>query len=611
MSIEPDIALLRRFEPVIRYTRGERFYPMDAERYVGLCSLWVQRPDQESACLVPQPELSLERLAEPHPDLFQAVQFLRLDPPVETDKKSAGSGQGPRKPRWGFRAGPGRLARVGFFSRITDAIFSLSLLARGRVPGRTAASAATLYRQLLVGGETYHYHGRVVRQNGWIVLQYWFLYLFNNWRSGFYGANDHEADWETVSIYLSEWPDGKITPEWAAYAAHDQSGADLRRRWDDPELEKVGEHPVVYAGAGSHASYFAPGEYLTELELPFLSPLIRLAQKQHELWHGRLRQYEGPDVPPGQGAAASIFRIPFVDYARGDGLPIGPDQIKKWAPPRVLNPTPAWLSGYRGLWGLYARDPFSGEDAPAGPSFNRDGSPRQAWYDPLGWAGLDKEPPPAEVLNVALARQAALDSRDRERQARVEEKSRELMGLGVEVAAMRGEPHMAQRYETHQKRVRELAKEVDQLRAEQAEDQALVQSLRGYIENLQAGKHEPPRAHIQRAHQPASSQTLRTSRLAELWAAGSIGLMLVALVLLLVFQQDYWLYGLVAILALFIFLEAAFRGRLTRLVTSVTLGLAVIAALILLYEFFWQVLIGVVLVIGLYILWENLREIWR
>ena len=34
-----------------------------------------------------------------------------------------------------------------------------------------------------------------------------------------------------------------------------------------------------------------------------------------------------------------------------------------------------------------------------------------------------------------------------------------------------------------------------------------------------------------------------------------------------------------------------------------------IAALILLYEFFWQVLIVAVLAIGIYILWDNLREI--
>ena len=34
----------------------------------------------------------------------------------------------------------------------------------------------------------------------------------------------------------------------------------------------MGEHPVIYVGAGSHASYYAPGEYLTELTLPCLHP---------------------------------------------------------------------------------------------------------------------------------------------------------------------------------------------------------------------------------------------------------------------------------------------------------------------------------------------------
>jgi hypothetical protein len=243
--------------------------------------------------------------------------------------------------------------------------------------------------------------------------------------------------------------------------------------------------------------------------------------------------------------------------------------------------------------------------------YNRDGSVRRAWYDPLGWAGLDKEPPPSAALNVTLARQEELANQDTELQAYIEEKSQELMGLGVEVAAMRGEPHMTKRYEAHQGRVRELSKEVDQLRAAQAAAQALMESLQGYAEELQAGKRAPARAHIQRARQPASSQSLRASRLAELWAAGSIGLMLLALVSLLLFRQEYLLHGLGAILALFLFLEAAFRGRLTRLVTGVTLGLAVIATLILLYEFFWQILIVVVLAIGIYILWDNLREIRR
>ena len=40
-----------------------------------------------------------------------------------------------------FRAGRGRLARVGYISRFVDALYSIALLARGRVPGEAAAAA--------------------------------------------------------------------------------------------------------------------------------------------------------------------------------------------------------------------------------------------------------------------------------------------------------------------------------------------------------------------------------------------------------------------------------------------------------------------------------------
>jgi hypothetical protein len=38
--------LLRRFEPVIRFTKGEWFYPMDVEPYVRTCGLWVRHPEE-------------------------------------------------------------------------------------------------------------------------------------------------------------------------------------------------------------------------------------------------------------------------------------------------------------------------------------------------------------------------------------------------------------------------------------------------------------------------------------------------------------------------------------------------------------------------------------
>jgi hypothetical protein len=90
--------------------------------------------------------------------------------------------------------------------------------------------ARVLYGRLMEKEERFRYHGRVVRQNGRVVLQYWFFYAFNDWRSNFFGANDHEADWEKVFVYLSESEAGEMCPEWVAYAAHAESGDDLRRR---------------------------------------------------------------------------------------------------------------------------------------------------------------------------------------------------------------------------------------------------------------------------------------------------------------------------------------------------------------------------------------------
>ena len=54
MNLQDELTLLRRFEPVLRFTRGENFFPMDVELFVRNSSLWVQRPNAEPALLVAQ-----------------------------------------------------------------------------------------------------------------------------------------------------------------------------------------------------------------------------------------------------------------------------------------------------------------------------------------------------------------------------------------------------------------------------------------------------------------------------------------------------------------------------------------------------------------------------
>ncbi len=319
-----DVELLRDFEPVILFTRGEQFFPTDVDHYVAESSLWEHTSEGRDKLLVKQGDLSLENLTEKRPANFGTIRYLRF---VETlslvDAARVLADQALLHTRTGnhFHAGIGRLARGGFLPRFVDGLFSLSFLLRGRVSAATAAAAELDYNEMLSEEKKYTYYGRVVRQNGWTILQYWYFYCFNSWRSGFHGVNDHESDWEMANIYLYE-EDGKLVPEWVTYASHDYKGDDLRRRWDDEEeLKKINGHPIIFAGAGSHASYFHRGEYQAQVSLPLPNWLGGLFKTWNKFWTETLGQ---PPIEP--------FHIPFVDYARGDGIGIGPSRHKIWTP---------------------------------------------------------------------------------------------------------------------------------------------------------------------------------------------------------------------------------------------------------------------------------------
>jgi hypothetical protein len=614
MNEEWEKALLRRFEPVIRYSRHERFFPMDVQAYVRNCSLWVYYPGREFEMLVPKGELTLQKLTEVRPKGFHGIHFLKFIEPVSPARLATYRlkqvreelTEGRRTKR--FRAETGRLARVGYISRLVDAIFSITLLARGRVTGDTAIAAGFAYERLVDEGARHLYYGRVVRSNGWIVLQYWFFYPFNDWRSGFFGANDHEADWENICIYLWEDEEGALRPEWIACAAHDEAGDDLRRRWDDPDLEKIGGHPVVYAAAGSHANYYLPGEYLAELKLTFLAPLGRtldivrklrrgmFGQKQDRLWRHQ-REF--------------FIRVPFIDYAAADGATIGPGQDKEWEEPCLLDPVPGWALSYRGLWGYYARDPASGEDAPAGPLYNRDGTMRLSWYDPVGWAGLDKVLPPGDEPARSRETRAQMDRLNQSLKEKAGEKKEELINRSIEARAMQGQPHLRAAHIAHQAKIGEISKELDEIHAQTASNDAMLEALDLHIKGLEGGERPSPRAHLRRPHLPASDVELRLGRLAETWAAISIGLAVMGVVALMLFAREHLRVGLAALACTLVAIEAGFRRRLQQLIAGVTIAMAVASSIIVLYEFLWEILLLLVLLVSAHLLVQNLRELWR
>lgn len=614
MDDNEKLALLRRHEPIIRFTAGEQFLPMDAESYIRASSLWVKRPDEEPRELVAASYLTPETLAAVTHDASGTVYYLKCTEPLNASEMAARALRPAYDPaqhlEQPFVAGAGRLARVGYASRLIDALFSVSLLARGRVPGDAAAAASKTYREMLEEDDRHLYHGRVVEENGWVVLQYWFFYLYNSWRSGFNGANDHEADWEMLCIYLAPTAQGELAPEWVAFASHDYAGDDLRRRWDDPEVQKVGDHPIVFAGAGSHASYFAQGEYLTEIEIPLFAPLARVLTFVRRWWNSIDLDEDAPPEAPTR-PAHNVLAVPFVDYARGDGFSIGPGQQEVWDEPRLISETTPWVQGYRGLWGLYTRDPFAGEDAPAGPMYNRDGTVRHSWYDPLGWAGLNKVAPSAELPDLVDRQQEALRERQVALRQEVQVKTAELRGLEAQASAMYDQPHLQRVSDQIQAHIQQLSHAIGQLQGDIAADEALIRALGQYGQRVSAGDLGPARAHLRRAHTPASVLDRRTSAVAELWAAVSIAVLLATFVVLFFFRPAYLVFWLVAIIALFIFIEAGMRQHFTRTTGSIAVALAVVAGLLLLYEFFWWVVGVVVLAFAVYVLVDNLRELTR
>lgn len=610
MSEFDQVSLLKRYEPVLKFNQGERFFPYNVRDYVTKASMWVKKPKIPPEELISEAELDLENLGSVRLEGANNVHYLQFISPMNVAEMAEFRFNELREALKARKFMPtrSRLARVGYLARIADGAFSLLLLLRGRVPGDLMAAAVITFDKMLAEKHEFQYYGRVVRQSGWIILQYWYFYPFNNWRSGFYGANDHEADWEMVNIYCYEDDQGEVRPAWIGYASHNFSGDDLRRHWDDPDVEKIGEHPIVYVGGGSHASYFHSGEYLTELTLPILKPLIKIKKKIDAFFREIFR--EEKDTEDEEGERLQVFTIPFVDYALGDGLAIGFGCEESWAQPVVIEPAPDWVINFRGLWGYYARDPFSGEDAPAGPRYNRDGSVRLAWFDPLGWAGLEKVIPPVKQAEMIATRKAGIEDTIHGLREEIEQLQKVHFQRGFDFMVIRDTSHLQEEVNRQAEILEDERKTLAEKRHRLTVEQSKLEALEQYIKDVSAGRAARLRAHIHHAHEPSIKKPLRFSRLAEIWAAVSIGLMMMAVVFLILFARPFLVVGLVGLLMVMITIESAFRRTLANVVRWIAIILAMGGLLILIYQFFWFILLGAMMITGFHMIISNLRELF-
>jgi hypothetical protein len=287
------------------------------------------------------------------------------------------------------------------------------------------------------------YYGRVIRPplpSRWqTILQYWFFYPMNDWRTIHFGLDDHEGDWETIHVFLPFDPSQRPM---VAYSAH--IGVTIR--------PLSGPRPVAYVGGGSHANYPEPGEYSllrliinhlprnpftalpalisaldTETPKRAVRTEVQLRQqaikrrKQFSETIQRLPQNFSQSVlkteptetasesPPdtseqlsGEIVTREFFNRldklvpeslkparPIIDRALGDGKKINNDMENndKWGEPVLINDTTPWVR-YRGRWGVSVLWP--GESGPGGPKYDQDGNVRLAWSDPVAWAKLPR-----------------------------------------------------------------------------------------------------------------------------------------------------------------------------------------------------------------------------
>jgi hypothetical protein len=598
--VTADVALLRAYEPIIRYTNGELFFPTAVEPYLAQCDLLVGSAQGRARLLVPHGELDAATLAGQTAPPGETL-FLRL---VQQPLGGLALARWARRPgRPAFRA-PGRLARVGLFARLVDAGFNASLLLRGKVPGGTAAAASIKYEAALVNDPRNVYHGRVFRRGGWIVLHYLYFYFMNDWRSTFSGANDHEADLEQAFVVLDDAPDGP-RPVWFGCAAHDYSGDELRRRWDDPFITLVGDHPVIFAGAGSHAAYFEAGEYITTVPLPAFRGVRGVFDLLRHVWRDTLRQGDPGDLAARVEAALSI---PFIDYARGDGKSVGPGQDAEWSVVKVDDDVP-WVDGYRGLWGLDTRDRFAGERAPAGLKYTRTGTVRPAWDDPIGFLGLDKVAPPHRVVDAIDGRLAELSLEGSRIDAEIARTVEGLAGRDQAVRALEADGSLVKIHEARSAELAASESELARLRSQRAQVVDERAALTRRRAQAIAGENEDPRSHLRQDHRPQTTGDQHYGRIVEFWAAVSVSVALVVFIgLLYLTDLGTWAVIVLAFAGYFV-LEAAFRRQLIDLLLRISLVLALVGGAVLAVTYAVELVVVAVIGIALVTFVENIREI--
>jgi hypothetical protein len=204
-----------------------------------------------------------------------------------------------------------------------------------------------------------------------IALQYWWCLFYND------AWNRHQGDWEGVTIFLHTTPAG-YEPLGAAYSCHDlgrwRRWQDVVRAAADGYPDPDGNHPIVYSGRGSHASYF---DFSETGYHPAMSRRLRIPF---------LGEYDIPSHFVIETRSA-IDWVAEAHSGMGNGVSVFTDNVRVMPPEHILRDLPAlreddewWWLAYRGLWGAPEFLPFFGGSGPRGPQWQG-----IKWSNPFVW----------------------------------------------------------------------------------------------------------------------------------------------------------------------------------------------------------------------------------
>jgi hypothetical protein len=208
--------------------------------------------------------------------------------------------------------------------------------------------------------------------------------------------------------------------------------------------------------------------------------------------------------------------------------------------------------------------------------------------------------------------QLQLDSLAKERveiEAELHQQRETVRLMELEVQALRESSHFDRLYGVRQAELDSTVKVMQALYTRRRDLDEAIQASRVYLEKIQRGDWGDPQAHL--AHKLIPQPPLAGFvRLVEFWAAVSGGLLLLVFLAMVLIDSSRWLLWTVLVLAVFIGLEETVRGRITRFLLNLSVLMAVITTLVLVYEFLFWIVIAAVVGMVIYMIAGNLLELF-